>query len=443
MGCFAPPFGLALPNGWPRRVRSAVIHAVSLARLSLITARGWAAEHRDAHVRRRAQIDQRDQRIALLEEELRIKDARMLRLPAHRRPHYTPTERLAILQLRAAYGWSMTQAARHLHVSTATISSWMRRLDEAGPAAIVRAQDPVNKFPQFVTCIVQTLKLLCPTLGTAKMAQILARAGLHLAATTVRRMQRRPTPATNPPVVVEAAKRVFSRRPNDVWLADLTTVPTSWGLWTSWLPFSLTQRWPFCWWVAVVADHYSRRIMGVAVFRQEPTSAAVRSLLATVMRQVAAVPRYLITDQGSQFTDDAFRRWCRNRGIRQRFGAVGKHGSIALIERLIKTLRNECTRRLLVPFVPRPLYNEPAFFSTWYNEERPHDGLRGATPHEIYRDDVPACRQPRFEPRARWPRASPCADPQVRVRGHCGARLDLHVSHLGLAQVAEPVRVTG
>ena len=26
------------------------------------------------------------------------------------------------------------------------------------------------------------------------------------------------------------------------------------GIWTSTLPFSLTQRWPFCWWVAVLAD---------------------------------------------------------------------------------------------------------------------------------------------------------------------------------------------
>jgi len=26
----------------------------------------------------------------------------------------------------------------------------------------------------------------------------------------------------------------------------------------------LPQRWPFCWWVGVIVDHFSRRIMGVA-----------------------------------------------------------------------------------------------------------------------------------------------------------------------------------
>jgi len=42
------------------------------------------------------------QEVALLREKMRIKDARMLRIPAQRRPHYPPIERLAILELRAA-----------------------------------------------------------------------------------------------------------------------------------------------------------------------------------------------------------------------------------------------------------------------------------------------------------------------------------------------------
>jgi hypothetical protein len=38
----------------------------------------------------------------------------------------------------------------------------------------------VNKFPNFVRHIVQRLKVLCPSLGKVKIAQMLARAGLHL-----------------------------------------------------------------------------------------------------------------------------------------------------------------------------------------------------------------------------------------------------------------------
>ena len=47
---------------------------------------------------------------------------------------------------------------------------------------------------------------------------------------------------------------------------------------------------------------------------------------------------------------NGFRRWCRRHGIRPRFGAVGQHGSIAVVERLILTLKESCTRLLtLVP----------------------------------------------------------------------------------------------
>jgi len=38
-----------------------------------------------------------------------------------------------------------------------------------------------------------------------------------------------------------------------------------------------------------------------------------------------------------------------------------------------------------------------------------------------------ANRKPRMEPRAKWPRGSPCAEPQARVKGKCGTKLVLHV----------------
>lgn len=121
---------------------------------------------------------------------MRIKDARMLRIPAQRRPHYSPMERLSILELRAARGWSRSQTARSLLVTPATVCSWMGRLDEEGPRAIVQTSEPVNKFPDFVGYVVRRLKVLCPTMGKAKIAQVLCRAGLHLAPTTVARMLR-------------------------------------------------------------------------------------------------------------------------------------------------------------------------------------------------------------------------------------------------------------
>src|SRR5262249_53284270 len=163
--------------------------------------------------------------------------------------------------------------------------------------------------------LVRRLKTLCPTMGTRRIARVLCRAGLHLGATTVRRMLKH---QACPRVFSEAkklARRVSARRPNEVWHVDLTTVPTSLGFWTAWLPNALPPRWPFCWWLAVVVDHYSRRAMDVAVFVSQPSSALVSSFLDRIVRQVGTAPKYLITDHGRQFVAKAFTRWCQRHGI--------------------------------------------------------------------------------------------------------------------------------
>ncbi len=110
--------------------------------------------------------------IELWREELRLKDARMARVPSHRRPHYSPTERLSILQLRAARGWNMAETAEGFLLSPTTISSWMGRLDEGGEFALLQTREPVNRFPDFVRYLVQYLKVVCPRLGKVKIAQI-------------------------------------------------------------------------------------------------------------------------------------------------------------------------------------------------------------------------------------------------------------------------------
>jgi transcriptional regulator with XRE-family HTH domain len=225
------------------------------------------AEHQfDARIRLQANNDRLQRQVALLLEELRIKDARMERVPAQRWPHYPPSERLAILELRAARGWSQAETARRLLVTPLTVASWTQRLDEEGPDALVQVREPVNRFPELVSYLVRRLRALCPTMGSRRIARVFARAGLHLGATTVRRMLKpavKPKPATgrrSRPRVVTAT------HPNHVWHLDLTTIPTIGGFWISWWPFAIPQRWPFCWWVAVVVDHFSRRVMGIAKF---------------------------------------------------------------------------------------------------------------------------------------------------------------------------------
>mgnify|MGYP001551965764 CR=1 FL=1 len=63
---------------------------------------------------------------------------------------------------------------------------------------------------------------------------------------------------------------------------------------------------------------------------------------------------------------------------------------------------------------------ELAAIVTWHNEHRPHETLGGRTPDEVSFSHAPANEQPRFETRLRWPRGSPCAEPQAELKGQPG-----------------------
>ena len=226
---------LQLPKSWPATVRSAMLHVISLAKYAAVYTRSWAADSPNARVRLRAAGDRSQEDAMLLREEMRIKDARMASIPPQRRPFYAPTERLAILEVRAARGWSLEQTAKSFLVRPKTVATWMKRLDEDGSEALVQLPTPVNKFPDFVRYSVQRLQNLCPTLGKKKLAEVLARAGLHLGTTTIGRIRKEqpiPAPAPRPPqqkATAAKGRKVTAKRPNHVWHVDLTAVPTLTG----------------------------------------------------------------------------------------------------------------------------------------------------------------------------------------------------------------------
>ncbi len=179
------PPTIPLPKNWTGHVKSAMLHVIALAQYALTYSRSWAADSINTRVLQAAEIDQLRQEVLRLKEENRIKDARMALIDPQQRPHYPPPERLSMLELRAARGWSLEQTARVFLVTGPPIASWTRRLDEEGPDALVQIPSPVNKFPEMVTAVVQRLKVLCSSMGKAQIAQTLARAGLHLGVTTV------------------------------------------------------------------------------------------------------------------------------------------------------------------------------------------------------------------------------------------------------------------
>src|SRR5262249_21900001 len=162
---------------------------------------------------------------------LSIKNARMARVDPKRRPYYSPEERLAILALRAARGWTQAQTARAFQVKPETIASWTRRLDEGGEGALLKMAEPVNRFPDFVTALAQKLKVSGPAMGRRRIANLLARAGLHLGASTVRNYLRRSPPpvppgrdsddAASPRNKKSLGRTVTARYAGHVWNMDL------------------------------------------------------------------------------------------------------------------------------------------------------------------------------------------------------------------------------
>ena len=83
------------------------------------------------------------------------------------------------------------------------------------------------------------------------------------------------------------------QRPNKAWVTDITYVRT----WEGWL------------YLAVVIDHYSRRIVG---WSTKPTMARELVLDAILMAVRRRKPKKALihSDQGSQFGSDAWRRFC-------------------------------------------------------------------------------------------------------------------------------------
>ena len=118
-------------------------------------------------------------------------------------------------------------------------------------------REPVNKFPEFGALPRPASAHALPHHGQAEDGPDLGPHGLHLGTTTVGRMLK--APPAKPPMHKSAATKariVTARTPNHVWHIDLTTVPIVSGYWVPWAPFSLLPCWPFCWWVAVIVDHF-------------------------------------------------------------------------------------------------------------------------------------------------------------------------------------------
>ncbi len=144
-----------------------------------------------------------------------------------------------------------------------------------------------------------------------------------------------------------------------------------WGVWPTW--------------VLVAVDHFSRMVTAVCPL-EGPNAAWVTGALEDAFLRHGA-PRHIITDQEGVFISDAFKDLLRRCNVKQRFGAVGKHGSIAVTERLIWTLKYEWLNRVPVIRELDHLAELLMGFECWYNDCRGHMALGGAVPSLIHQGE--------------------------------------------------------
>ncbi|MBL7187755.1 MAG: transposase [Phycisphaerae bacterium] len=95
-------------------------------------------------------------------------------------------------------------------------------------------------------------------------------------------------------------------------------------------------------------------------------------------------PKHIISDQAKVFIGEVFAELLDSRNIKPRLGAIGKHGSISVTERVIKTLKYEWLKRTAIIKDFDHLTKLCDEFEDWYNTWRPHMTLNGLRPDDVY-----------------------------------------------------------
>ncbi len=233
----------------------------------------------------------------------------------------------------------------------------------------------MNKTPTEIAAFVWEITKANLSWGRIRIANQLQLLGIFLSASTVRNILQRPKPRETPASSAAAEKpqeqteprSIPASHPNHVWSIDTTKV-LGWGLW----PIQ----------VLVAIDHVSRKVVCLAPL-EGPNAGWIIEALKQAMHRHGA-PKHIISDRASVFTGDAFAELLKPWNVKPRCGAVGKHGSIAVTERVIKTLKYEWLR--CVPIIEGfdHLTSQCAEFGTWYNTWRPHLSLEGLRPDDLY-----------------------------------------------------------
>ena len=310
--------------------------------------------------------------IELLVEQLACAERRLK--AANIRKPYSGAERLHILWCIEYFGISRRQIPKHFGVARSTVWRWLRRLQDGVGLCGQKCQVSVRRTSEELERLVWEMASANCGWGRRHLALVLGTLGIFLAASTVRNILLRPKPRSEGTPAAAAGKpeekkprQIVARYPNHVWSVDRTRV-CRWRIWPTW--------------VLVAIDHFSRKVVACCPL-EGPNAGWVVEALEEAFRCHGA-PTHLISDQEGVFTSEVFRDLLWRWDVKQQFGAVGRHGSIAVTERVIRTLKYEWLRRVPVIRGLDHLEILLADFACYYNSWRPHTTLRGAVPEPIH-----------------------------------------------------------
>ncbi len=154
-----------------------------------------------------------------------------------------------------------------------------------------------------------------------------------------------------------------AERPNQLWVADITFIPTAAGFL----------------YLAVVLDAWSRRIVGWSMTNHLRTELVLDALEMAVGQRR---PRDVIhhSDQGSQYTSLAFGGRCREVGVRPSMGSVGDAYDNAMCESFFATLECELLERRRFTSQAQARMAVFTFIEGFYNPVRLHSALGYRSP---------------------------------------------------------------
>jgi putative transposase len=154
-------------------------------------------------------------------------------------------------------------------------------------------------------------------------------------------------------------------RPNQVWGTDITYIRLAAG---------------FVYLVAVI-DWYSRKVLSWRVSNTMHAAFCIVCLEEAI--ELYGVPDIFNSDQGAQFTSDAFIAVLLLHGITISMDGRGRAFDNIFVERLWRSLKHEDIYLKAYALLPDLLLGLIAYFS-FYNDERPHQALDYQTPSSVY-----------------------------------------------------------